>query len=467
MDPLPLSEIAAMAGGTLSTDPGGIVSRVSKDTRTVQPGDLYLALRGGNFDGHDFVAGAAERGAAAAIVDRDPAPAPPAGFPLLRVADTFVALQNLAAAWRDRLSLRCVGITGSSGKTSTKEFTAAVLGARFSVSKTRGNLNNHLGVPLTILEATTSDQAAVWEMGMNHPGEIAPLAALARPDAGIITNIGVSHIEFFPNGRDGIAHEKTELLRAVHADGAAIIPAEDDYLATLLARAAGRRVVCCGLGDSADVRASDLRIQSDRTTFRVHAFGDTATAEIPAIGEHMVRNALLALAAGLEFGLSLEEAVAGLAESRLTGGRLEAKTIRGIRVLDDTYNANPDSVEAALRTLAALPGGGQRIAVLGRMGELGAYAGTGYERVGRAAAANGSRLVTVGPETAPLAASARAAGLRDVHEVSTADEAAGLLLDLASAGDIVLVKGSRSARMEQVITAFEQIENEKSKIENP
>ena len=451
MDPLSLSEIAAMSGGALRADSGALVTRVSKDTRSLEPGDLYVALRGGNFDGHEFVATAAERGAAAALVDRDVSA--PAGFPLVRVGDTLVALQSLAAAWRDRLPLRCVGITGSSGKTSTKEFTAAVLGARFRVSKTQGNLNNHIGVPLTILGATTADQAAVWEMGMNHPGEIAPLAALARPDAGIITNIGVSHIEFFADGRDGIAHEKTELLRAVHPDGAALIPAEDDYLDTLVARAAGRRVIRCGLTDSADVRASHLRLHADRTMFRAHGFGESVEATVPAVGEHMVRNALLALAAGLEFGLSLEEAAAGLAEARLTGGRLEQKTIRGVRVLDDTYNANPDSVEAALRTLAALPTGGRRIAVLGRMGELGAHADAGYARVGRAAAAHAQVLVTVGPETAPLAAAARNTGLVP-HEVATTAEAAALLRELAREGDLVLVKGSRSARMEHVIADF-------------
>lgn len=461
MDPLPLPDLATMAGGTLTADTGALIRRVQKDTRTLEPGDLYLALRGDNFDGNTFTADAASRGAAAALVDRDiPVPA---GFPLIRVPDTLAALHRLAAAWRDRLSLRCIGITGSSGKTSTKEFTAAVLAARFSVSKTQGNLNNHFGVPLTILAARQADQAAVWEMGMNHPGEIAPLAALARPDAAIITNIGVSHIEFFPDGRDGIAREKTELLRALHAEGAAIIPAEDDYLDTLVARAAGRHIVRCGLGPAADIRATELRLHADHTTFRVTAFGESATAHLPATGEHMVRNALLALAAGLEFGLSLDEAVAGLAEARLTSGRLEQKTLRGVRLLDDTYNANPDSVEAALKTLAALPATGRRIAVLGRMGELGSHAPAGYARVGCAAAAHADTLIAVGPETAPLAAAARSGHL-EIHEAPDTTTAAILLAEIAEPGDLVLVKGSRSARMEQVIAAFAEIDAPPSKI---
>jgi UDP-N-acetylmuramoyl-tripeptide--D-alanyl-D-alanine ligase len=462
MDPTPIFTIAELCEGQLNGDGSALVSRISKDTRSIEPGDLYLALRGGNFDGNEFVALAADKGAAAAIVDRDVTAA--TGIPLIRVDDGQAALTRLASAWRDRLSLRVVGITGSSGKTSTKEFTAAVLSARYRVNKTQGNLNNHFGVPLTILSATLADQAAVWEMGMNHPGEIAPLAALTRPDVAIITNIGVGHIEFFED-RDGIAAEKAELLRAVHNDGVIIIPAEDDYADFLAERSKGRRLVRCGLGN-ADVRAEAITIDEHGTSFIVHIFGESAVARIPVTGEHMVRNALLAIAAGLEFGLSLDECVSGLASARLTGARLEQKLIRGIRFLDDTYNANPDSMEAALKTLAALPAAGRRIAVLGRMGELGAYADTGYQRVGRTAASTVQTLVAVGPETAPLRDAARSAGLSDLYETPGPLEAAQLLRDITHEGDIVLVKGSRSARMETVLTAFGEIENRKSKIEN-
>jgi UDP-N-acetylmuramoyl-tripeptide--D-alanyl-D-alanine ligase len=451
MDPLQLTEIAELCGGHLIGRGTRIVSRISKDTRAIQRGDLYLALRGGNFDGNEFVPTAIEKGAAAAIIDRDIEV--PADFPVIRVADGQTALQRLAAAWRDQLTLRVVGITGSSGKTSTKEFTAAVLGARFTVTKTHGNLNNHLGLPLTILSATSSDQAAVWEMGMNHPGEIAPLAALARPDAAIVTNIGVSHIEFF-GSRNGIAAEKGELIRAVHPDGAVIIPADDDYADFLAERGRGRRIIRCGLCEGADVRAESIELTANAAEFTVHAFGESARAELPATGEHMVRNALLAIAAGLDFGLSLEECLAGLADAKLTGGRLEQKLIRGVRFFDDTYNANPDSVEAALKTLAAVPATGHRIAVLGRMGELGSYALTGYERVGRAAAAAVQTLVAVGPETAPLSAAARRAGLRNLYEAIDTSEAARVLRDITHEGDLVLVKGSRSAHMEQVLGEF-------------
>ncbi len=455
MDPLPLSEITELCDGRLSGDGDVRVSRLGRDTRSLEDGDLYLALRGENFDGNEFVAAAAEKGAAAALVDRDVRA--PAGFPVIRVADSLVALQRLAAAWRDRLSLRVVGVTGSSGKTSTKEFTAAVLSARLRVNKTQGNLNNHFGLPLTVLGATQADQAAVWEMGMNHPGEIAPLAAIARPDVAIITNIGVGHIEFFEH-RDGIAAEKAELIAAVHAGGAVILPAEDDYADFLSQRAGRRRVVRCGLG-AADVRAEALTIDERGTSFLVRAFGESAAARIPVNGEHMVRNALLAIAAGLELGLSLEECVTGLAGARLTGGRLEQKVIGGIRFLDDSYNANPDSVEAALKTLAAVPATGRRIAVLGRMGELGVHALDGYRRVGRAAAKNAQILVAVGPETAPLGEAARHAGLTEFYETPNVRGAASILHEITREGDVVLVKGSRAARMEQVLGAFEEIGN--------
>lgn len=453
MDPTPLHTIAEFCGGNLSGDGTALIQRVSKDTRTIRPGDLYLALRGENFDGNEFVADAFTRGAAAAIVDRDPgATAVPAGKPIIRVEDSLVALQSLASAWRDRLTLRVVAITGSSGKTSTKEFTAAVLGRRLRVTRTEGNLNNHFGLPLTILEASQSDQAAVWEVGMSHPGEIAPLARIARPDAAILTNIGVAHIEFFGH-RDGIANEKADLARAVHADGAIILPAEDDYAAYLRETARDRRILSCGLRDG-DVRADSISLDASGASFTIHAFGETAAARIPVTGEHMVRNALLAVAAGLNFGLSLDECAGGLAAARLTGGRLQQKSIGGVRFLDDTYNANPDSVDAALKTLAAIPAAGRRIAVLGRMGELGGHAGAGYRRVGTVAASSVDALVAVGPETAPLCEAARAAGLSEIFTSADTQEAAAILGEIVREGDLVLVKGSRAARMENVLSAF-------------
>ena len=362
------------------------------------------------------------------------------------------ALHRLAGAWRDRLAIRVACITGSSGKTSTKEFTAAVLSVRYRVVRTEGNLNNHIGLPLSILSASAADDAAVWEIGMNHPGEIAPLAALARPDLAIITNIGVAHIEHM-DSREAIAQEKGLLVEAVGRDGSVILPAEDDFTSALAARSRAR-VIKAGLTGGA-VTASDVTMDTEGCHFTLKAGGESVPAWLPAPGLHMVKNALLAVAAGLEFGLSLEECAEGLASARLSGGRLVRRSIRGIILLDDTYNANPDSMEAALLTLGALATGGNRIAVLGRMGELGSHAEAGYRRVGLAAAKTVNTLITVGPETGPLLETARQAGLKQVHETSDTTEAGSLLRELTREGDIVLVKGSRGARMERVIQHFE------------
>ena len=451
VDALTLSEIADMCGGILqAASSGATVRRISKDTRTLVPGDLYLALHGESHDGNIYAKTAAERGAAGAILDAAPVDLP-AGFPVIRVDDTLAALHRLAAAWRDRLALKVACVTGSSGKTSTKEFTAAVLSARYRVVKTEGNLNNHIGLPLSILSASITDDAAVWEIGMNHPGEIAPLARLARPDIAIITNIGVAHIEYM-GSREAIAAEKGALAEEIGPSGSVILPADDDFAQNIASRSTAR-VVRVGLSSGA-VTASDIEMSADGCRFTVHAGSESARASVSAPGEHMVRNALLAVAAGLELGLRLEECAEGLAAARLTGGRLTRRVLRGVTVLDDTYNANPDSMDAALDTLGALAVAGRRIAVLGRMGELGEHAVAGYQRVGRNAARIVDALIAVGPETVPLSETARAAGLKEVHATVSTDEAAGVLRQLAHEGDIVLVKGSRAARMERVIEAF-------------
>jgi len=453
MNALSLQEVGEMCGGSVLGDARPLIRTISKDTRTLQAGDLYLALRGPQHDGNAHAAKAIEGGAAAVLID-DPSVLDrlPKGFSAIVVPDALVALQRLAASWRDRLELKVVGITGSSGKTSTKEFAAAVLSARYQVVKTAGNLNNHIGVPLSILQASTSDDAAVWEIGMNHPGEIAPLAALVRPDFAIITNIGVAHLEHM-GSREAIADEKSALVEAVSAEGVVVLPAEDEFVDRLAARTRAQ-VIRVGFSQGA-VTASEIHMTADGCRFLLHADGETLAARLAVPGRHMVANALLAVAVGLELGVSLEECGEALATVRLTGGRLARRQIRGITVWDDTYNANPDSMEAALQTLGALPAGGRRIAVLGAMGELGSHAGEGYRRVGRAAAQSAHILIAVGAETGALHESAREAGLDEAHLVGDVEEAADLLRSLAREGDVVLVKGSRGAAMERVIKTFE------------
>lgn len=454
MDELSLSKIAEMAGAKiLRGDPAARISRVGKDTRSLQAGDLYIALRGANFDGNRFASDAAALGAGAVLLD---SAAAASGVPcavLLAEDGGEAALTRLAAAWRELLkNTKVLCITGSNGKTSTKEFAAAVLACSHRVTKTPGNLNNHIGVPLSILSASTADTAAVWEIAMNHPGETAPLAALARPDAAIITNIGTAHIEYMKT-RGAIALEKGMLAEAVSPAGAVFLSYDDDLSSSIAARCRAR-VVRTGFSGG-DLVAEKIIETEEGCSFVVRCGERLVPATLPTHGAHMVANALLALAAGLEFGLELEEAVRGLAGARLVGGRQERRMIRDIIFLDDTYNANPDSMRAALATLRALPGQGHRIAVLGAMGEMGDYAGEGYRRTGEAAGKAVDILITVGAETSGIAQAARDAGLGRVHEVDDKISAARMLGNLARPGDIVLVKGSRSVRMEDILKHFE------------
>src|ERR1700677_497251 len=434
VDPTELSKITKWAGGELLHGSGAVrVTTVCTDSRALKAGDLFLALRGENFDGHAFVAEAAKLGAAGAVVEESPE-GTPENFAVIKVADTLAALQQIAAHYRLSLPLKTVVITGSNGKTSTKDFAAAVLRERFRVIKTEGNLNNHIGLPLTILRAGADDQIGVFEIGMNHAGETAPLAKIAQPDVGIITNIGVAHIEFL-GSRDAIAQEKGMLAEAVPAGGSVILNADDEYSVSIAQRTKAQ-VVMCGIG-SGEIRASNIRIDAEGNRFQVNTMDEEIEARINVPGEHMVRNALLAIAAGIIFGLTPSECAAGLAKASLTKGRLEQKNIRGIHVIDDSYNANPDSMVAALRTLAQMPVTAQRIAVLGRMGELGVEAERGHRQAGEAA----GRLkidcvVSVGEEAAWISQSAGEHGVGRIFQVASTSEAAGLLRTLAHPGDV-------------------------------
>ncbi|HEY0367966.1 MAG TPA: UDP-N-acetylmuramoyl-tripeptide--D-alanyl-D-alanine ligase, partial [Chthoniobacterales bacterium] len=388
MDPLPLSRIAEFTNGRLEAgDPNLIVSRISTDSRTIQPGDFFVPIRGENFDGHQFVRQTAERGAAGALVDQSWREVVPPNFALIRVADTLIGYQDIAAAYRKHLGLKVVGITGSNGKTSTKDFVAAVLAVRFRITKTEGNFNNHVGLPRTILEATSHDEIGVWEMGMNHPGEIATLAKIAGPDAAIITNIGVAHIEFM-GSREAIAQEKGMLAEAVGTGGIVILNADDPFSESI-ARRTRANIIFAGTNSGA-LRAEEIRQSADGAEFTAVEGAHRCRVQLPVPGLHMVQNAMLAIAAGRAFGMSLEDCARGLAGARLTKARLQMRTIRGVQFVDDSYNANPDSMKAALRTLADLATEGKRIAVLGAMGELGAESERGHCEVGAAAA--GARI---------------------------------------------------------------------------
>ena len=453
MDPLLLSKIAEFAEGTLSSgNSEQSISRISTDSRTIQPGELFVPLRGENFDGHRFVEQVAAKGAAGAIVEEAWAGKTAENFALIRVDDTLIAYQKIAAAYRRSLPLKVVAITGSNGKTSTKDFVAAVLARRFRVTKTEGNFNNHVGLPRTILEASTQDEIAVWEMGMNHPGEIAALAAIAAPDVAIITNVGVAHIEFM-GSREAIALEKGSLAEAIGPHGTVILNGDDSFTESIAKRTSARTMIA-GI-HAGTVRADDIRQSAEGCEFTISERAHRCRTQLPVPGLHMVQNALLAVAAGRVFGLILEECAAGLGSAPLTKARLQIKMIRGVQFLDDSYNANPDSMKAALRTLVELETEGRRVAVLGQMSELGAESERGHREVGETAASlQIDELITVGELGGSIAQAAQDAGLENVVALETAGEASEHLCATAHAGDLILVKGSRSAQMERVLEEF-------------
>jgi UDP-N-acetylmuramoyl-tripeptide--D-alanyl-D-alanine ligase len=453
MNPLTLSQIAQFAGASLSFGDGTVViNKVSTDSRTIKPGELFVALRGENFEGHDFIETGAKAGATGALVDLNWAGNVPNNFALLRATDTLQAYQALAANYRRSLTLKVLAITGSNGKTSTKDFAASVLARRFRVTKTEGNFNNHVGLPRTILEATSEDEVAVWEIGMNHPGEIAALSKIAAPDAAIITNIGVAHIEFM-GSREAIAAEKGALAEAIETQGTVILNADDPFSEGIAARTRAK-VVSAGTRAGA-VRAIEIRQSAEGSEFTIVEGAHRCRAQLPVAGTHMVQNALLAVAAGRAFGLSIEECAAGLAAAPLTKARLQIKEIGGVQFLDDSYNANPDSMKAALRTLVELDAEGKRIAVLGEMRELGSESERGHREIGETAATLGvDQLITIGDAAELIAEGARTAGLDKVSSARSTSEAAKLLSEMAEPGDLVLIKGSRAARTEEVIEQF-------------
>src|SRR6266513_2135622 len=323
MNPVSILQINELAGATLEQGDGqNSVERISTDSRILKKGDLFVALRGENFDGHKFIEATAKAGAAGAIVDLNWKGKVPKKFAIIRAQNTLLTYQNLAANYRKSLPIKVLAITGSNGKTSTKDFSASVLGRKFRVTKTQGNFNNHVGLPRTILEANSDHEVGVWEIGMNHPGEVAPLAKIAAPNAAIITNIGLAHIEFM-GSREAIAKEKGALADAVPAEGAVILNADDPF-SKGIAEQTRAHVILAGTKEGT-VRAIDIQQSADGSEFTIIEGAHRCRAQLPVPGLHMLQNALLAIAAGRVFGLSLEECAAGLVAAPLTRARLQVK----------------------------------------------------------------------------------------------------------------------------------------------
>jgi UDP-N-acetylmuramoyl-tripeptide--D-alanyl-D-alanine ligase len=457
-------ELAAATGGRWTGAAPAEVLGVSTDTRTLGAGCLFVALRGERFDAHDYLAQAAAGGAAAAVVSeewaagRGPAGAPP-GLALLAVPDTLAALGAVARLHRRRFEIPVVAVTGSNGKTTTREMIAAILATRGSVLKTEGNLNNEVGVPLTLFGLEAGHAAAVVEMGMNHPGEIARLAAIAEPQLGVVTLAAPAHLEGLGTV-DAVADAKAELYLGLPEGGIAVVNADD---ARMLRRAqsSGRRMITFSAtkGRRGDVVVLEVTSQGeDGLRFVLGVGNREVPVHVPAlVGAHNATNAAAAAAAAIALGCTDREIARGLAAVRPVGRRLRLERLpSGVRLVDDCYNANPASMSAALRTLADLARapGARAVAVLGDMLELGAFEAEAHRELGAEAARAGvARLAAFGPRSRATAEAARAAGLEAFHAEELDALVAWARANVAP-GDVVLVKGSRGMKLERLVEAL-------------
>lgn len=446
-----------------------LISDAAIDSRQVIPSALFIAMPGERVDGHEYLSSAFEKGALAALVEKDTSsqfrtidlrgtlsaefnlPEPPF---CLRVENTLDALQKIAAYWRRQLDVKVVGITGSVGKSTTKELVAELLSSRFSVIKNPGNYNNEIGLPLTILRITRATRVAVLEMGFYVPGEIKFLCDLALPQIGIVTNIGTVHAER-AGSQESIAYGKAELVENLPVDGTAILNFDDPWVRWMVERSSAP-VLSYGLQTPADLTAREIVGHGlNGIEFTLQFKNKKHRMQIPLLGKHSVNTALRAAAAGFSMGMSIEEIVYGLESStsqlRLTG----IHTLQGAFILDDTYNASPESTIAALDLLSEIPG--RHIAVLGDMLELGPYEVIGHQSVGEKAAVSADRLITVGERARIIAEAAQKAGM-SVSAIDCVENAASAIPYLQTnlmENDVVLIKGSHGMRMDRIVAEIE------------
>ena len=443
---MPLSQAAQYLGAEMSGH-DIVFKGVSTDTRKVQQGELFVALKGENFDAHEFLQQAVDGGAVAAVVSRPVQ----AGVPVLLVEDTRHALGLLARAWRAGFDVPVVGVTGSNGKTTVKEMIAAILGQEGRPLVTQGNLNNEIGVPLTLFNLDQQHTHAVIEMGANHVGEIARLADIAQPGVGVVTNAMSAHLEGF-GSLDGVASAKGEMFAALDETGVAIINCDDQYADTWRDRAAPARVLGFGLSQAADISASNIHfdVAEWQTCFTLRTPAGDADIALPLAGQHNVMNALAAAAATFVMGMSLGTIQQGLAAMTCVKGRLFAQRTRhGALLIDDTYNANPDSMQAGLDVLAQLAG--KRILVIGDMAELGDDSVALHSGIAaQAREACVQFLFALGEQSA---AAVEKFG-NGAHHFMDHDALSTALSAELDENSVVLIKGSRSARMERIVNAL-------------
>ncbi|MBI2865040.1 MAG: UDP-N-acetylmuramoyl-tripeptide--D-alanyl-D-alanine ligase [Chloroflexi bacterium] len=438
-----------------ATSGGRPIAGACVDSRQVKKDYLFVALPGERTDGHLFLADAVGKGASVLMVTRGYYANHAEELPdadIIAVDDTLQALQELATGWRRKRAAKVIGITGSVGKTSTKELVAAVLSRRYTVLKNESNLNSEIGLPLTLLNLEPGHQRAVLEMAMYALGDIALLCRIAEPAIGVVTNVGPSHMERL-GSLENICRAKAEIVESLPSSGVAVLNADDD-LVRLMARRTRARVLLYGCAGTSDVRADNVETAGiDRVEFDLDLSGRRSHVKLPLPGRHSVANALAAAAVGLAEGLDPADIVAGLEGESYRARVRVAPGINGCVVIDDSYNASPVSTIAALDTLARAPG--RKIAVLGDMYELGPFEEEGHRQVGRRAAEVADRLIAVGEKGRMIGEEAESQGLKNVAFCSTTAEAAELLLAILSPSDHVLVKGSRGMRMEDIVERIE------------
>ncbi len=464
MEKLTLTEISRLCNGRLEDrilsrgnfSSEMLVRGVSIDSREIGEGDLFVALQGERFNGHDFLREAAQKGAVAAMVEAGEMMKRESPVPVVFVDDSVAGLQNMARAYRSTLRTRTVAVAGSNGKTGTKEMVAAVLGTRFSVLKNKGNLNNHIGVPLSLMRLGSSHQIGVFEVGTNHPGELIQLLNMVQPLAGIITTIGEEHLEYF-HDLEGVAKEEGTLAEALPEDGLLALNADNEWSPAIARRCRARKVYF-GFAESAQYRGTAVCVSTLGTHFRLVTPLGTQEIALRLIGRYQVANALAAAAVGEFFGLDLEQIRQGLESVMPEKMRMErSMTSNGVLILNDAYNANPGSMLAALEVVEDLTVEGRRFAVLGEMRELGKTSGAAHHSVGARAAESGiDVLVVVGSGAQVIVDGARAAK-RQPSQIAFFQDPEGarnFLRGETHRGDLVLIKASRGVALERILEGW-------------
>lgn len=448
MTPCTAREICAAVGGTLLQDSGAPVTGVTTDSRAVQPGQLFIPLVGERFDGHAYISKALEGGAAGCLTAREPETLLP-GKLYIQVADTRLALKALASWYRDKFDLPVVQVTGSAGKTTTKEMIASVLSQRYNTLRTEGNFNNDIGAPLTLLRLMPEHQAAVIETGMNHFGEIRYLGEMVRPDIAVITNVGDAHIENLGNTRQGILRAKCEIFENLTPEGIAVLNGDDELLNTVTLP---RTILRCGVGDGCGVRVTDIDDRGlEGVACTVTIEGEHYRLTTSAPGRYMIYPMAMAAAIGRRLGLTGEEIAAGVAAYTTVGSRMHLIRLPGERlVIDDCYNANPQSMAEGLRMLAASPAR-HRVAVLGDMGELGQLTAQAHRDMGALTRRLGLTAVAVGEKMHALTETDPQA-----QWFATVEEAMPAIRQLFTPGTAVLVKASHAMHFERIVKELEK-----------